>query len=272
MNVNTNKLTLEDKAKYRVALMRDPDKDFGAEFNRTTDLEISLIRQYGFQGIKLIFESQNSENYHLLGQLPDDSPWSSLNNKSMDAAIDTIFASIKGKVPRLVSTMKSRVRHIYAEQKGSQWRLHYLLDMKLYDGRDYFRIYTGGNPNSDAEPNKMLLKYDWTLPTELKAFYAIHDGFGANPDSIFVLSSEQLSVMAEMMNPIVVEQGVSPEGYLFEDLLEFFPDGAGNGQSFIRTKESNSFTVDWDHETWEISEPKGFFQFIDQRLSEIDEE
>lgn len=65
-----------------------------------------------------------------------------------------------------------------------------------------------------------------------------------------------------------------PEDYKFEDLLEFFPDGAGNVQCFYRENldYQNAQTVDWDHEVWEISGKVGFYEFIDERISEIDEE
>lgn len=261
-----SELSKEDLNKFRIELKIDPGKSFDSEFVRATNLENKLANKYGFDGVKLIFEDRNSANYHLLGNIPEASPWSYLNSLDMSGVIDTIFEPIKNKVPKLISAMKKRVRLIYVEKKDITWKLHYLLDMRLYDNRNYYRIYTGGLPNPNAIRNKNLIEFDWSIPLDLQEFYSIHDGF------TFVLSSEQIKVMAEIMNPIIEEQKISPEGYNFDDLLEFFPDGAGNAQCFIRIEEKNNSTVDWDHETWEISEPIGFYEFIDERMSELDEE
>ena len=74
------------------------------------------------------------------------------------------------------------------------------------------------------------------------------------------------------MNPITKRQNVALTDYKFDDLLEFFPDGAGNAQCFLRVGTDIDATVDWDHETWEISEGMSFYDFVDERLSQIDEE
>ncbi|MCG8579928.1 MAG: SMI1/KNR4 family protein, partial [Bacteroidales bacterium] len=171
-----------------------------------------------------------------------------------------------------LSSMKERCLFIYAEQVDSTWHLHYLLKMKLYDDRDYYRVYTGGIPLMNADINTILKKYDWHIPKDLNDFYKIHNGFGEIYNANFVMSNNDIRVMGEMMNPICKEQNSFPENYKFDDLLEFFPDGAGNAQCFYRYKPINNLTVDWDHETWEISNQMGFFEFINQRMSEIDEE
>lgn len=269
MNID-NIIPTELRDKYLLELVRDSKKDFGAEFIRTTNLEASLIRQFGFAGLKLISASSKSELFQL-GSLPLECPWSYLNGKTHDAAIDAVFDPISHKVPQLISKMKERVRFIYADNAGAQWKLHYLLDMKLYDDREYFLIYSGGMPDSDPVVGKSLADYKWPIPKDLREFYAVHNGFGA-ADARCILGSNQLTVMGEMMNPIAKEQNVVAEGYAFDDLLEFFPDGGGNAQCFLRKANDLNSTVDWDHETWEISGESGFFEFIDDRMSELDEE
>ena len=54
------------------------------------------------------------------------------------------------------------------------------------------------------------------------------------------------------------------------ELLEFCPDGAGNAQCFHRRDEEDDDprAVDWDHETWEISDETWFADFADRRLGE----
>ncbi len=54
------------------------------------------------------------------------------------------------------------------------------------------------------------------------------------------------------------------------DLLEFYLDGAGNAQCFY--KNHSNITVDWDYNTWEMSETVIFFEFSNLVLSQIDEE
>ncbi len=268
---DSKELTNTETKKYLQDLERDQDKEFDPEFIRTTSLEVFLLNEYGFDGLKLIFSSRNSESYYQLGNIPQESPWYFLNGKELGEAIDSVFKPINQKVPQLILQMKERVKFIYAEKIDLEWRLHYLLDMKLSDGRDYFQVYTGGQPNKKASLNDALVKYNWSLPSDLVEFYSIHDGFGGH-DSSFVLSSNQLTVMGEMMNPIAKEQNAVPTEYKFDDLLEFFPDGSGNAQCFLRVGADIGTTVDWDHEVWEISERMNFYDFVDERLSQIDEE
>jgi hypothetical protein len=118
--------------------------------------------------------------------------------------------------------------------------------------------------------NENLRKYQWEIPAALKLFYQIHDGFGEIYDGMSILNSRALKVMAEEMNPVSKDENNFPEGYKFEDLLDFFPDGAGNSQCFYR--KAKGLTVDWDHETWELGEKIDFFTFINRQMSVLDEE
>ncbi len=267
---NAENLTAELKERYRNELKIDAEKDFDAEFIRTTNLENKIINKYGFDGIKLLFESRNSANFYKLGEFPNDSPWSRLNDKTISEFITENFQPIAKKIPNLISSLKERCKFIFVEKKEDTWHLHYLLKMKLYDGREYFKIYTGGSPLLHAEPNENLKAFHWNVPNDLKTFYKIHNGFGEIYDANFVMANEDIKVMAEMMDPISKEQNVKPDGYSFDNLLEFFPDGAGNAQCFY--KNNGNSTVDWDHEIWEISEEIGFFEFINERMAAIDEE
>ncbi|MBI1891263.1 MAG: hypothetical protein HYS18_11485 [Burkholderiales bacterium] len=250
---------------YGDQLKRDRSKEFGPEFVRTTDLERQLVNRYGFDAIRLIFEDRNSANYFPLGQLPHDCPWTHLNGLDLRSAIEKIFAPIAADVPTLIETLAERCEHLYAEKSEATWALHYFLNMTLYDERPYYHIYSGGPPNLSPRINPCLAKYDWPIPSDLARLYAVHDGFGP------ILGTEHICVMAEIMDPICQKQDTYPEGYQFRDLLEFHPDGAGNAQCFYR-QDGKFTTVDWDHEVWEISGPQDFFDYIDQRLSELDEE
>lgn len=260
------------KEKYRMELKRNEAQPFDKEFVRTTDLAYSLISKYGFEGVKLINEDSSGDNLYLLGDFPKDCPWYKYNDLKMVPFLQSNFKPVAARIPDLLAAMQERCWFIFADKTESGWQLHYLLKMKLYDNRNYFRVYTGGPPNPDPLINPNLKKYQWDIPKDLKDFYQVHDGFGEIYDANFIVNNEALRVMAEMMDSICAEQNHYPEGYFFKDLLEFFPDGAGNAQCFFRLKNNVYTTVDWDHETWEISEQVGFFEFINQRMSEIDEE
>ena len=258
-------------AELKERLKIDTAQPFEAEWKRTTTLERQMVDQYGYEGIKIIFEDRNSQNYYNLGSLPGDCPWYGLNNLTIEECIDQNFNLITSKVPRLMTALKAHCQFIYAEQRDQDWHLHYFLEMKLHDGRDYYRVYTGGMPVGNLEPNRSLKAFGWELPSDLELFYSIHNGFGEIYDVRYIRSDTELSVMGDLMNPIVEGGGGKPEGYVFDDLLEFFPDGVGNSQCFIRTPEGIDQTVDWDHEVWTISAPIDFYTFIDAQLSVIDE-
>lgn len=275
----SKKLTSELQEKYRNELKRDTKKDFKIEFRRITNLENKILNQYGFDGVKLLFESKNSTNYYQLGEFPKECPWTEFNKKSIKEFIESNFKPISEKVPSLITTLKNRCSFIYAEKKENTWHLHYLLKKKLNDGRDYFLVYTGGKPLLNPKPNKSLKYYKWDIPKDLKLFYKIHNGFARLEYGIAegVLDNESIYILAKYMNKVSEEDNIKPEGYVFEDLLEFFPDGGGNAQCFY--KNNSNVTVFWDHETWEISgetsqipEEIEFYKFIDKKLSQIDEE
>ncbi len=267
---NYENLTSELKEKYREELKRD-DEAFDTEFIRITNLENKIINKYGFNGIKLIFESKNGANFYQLGELPNDCPWVILNHKTIAEFISDNFQSISNKIPNLITSLKERCKFIFAEKRENTWHLHYLLYQKLYDDRDYFTIYTGGSPLLNAEPNENLKRFNWTVPNDLKTFYKIHNGFGEilTISDNLLLGNKDIKVMAEVMNPICKKQNITPDDYSFDDLLEFFSDGCGNAQCFY--KNNGNSTVDWYHEDWEISEEIDFFEFIDKRMSAIDE-
>ena len=55
--------------------------------------------------------------------------------------------------------------------------------------------------------------------------------------------------------------------YNTDDLLLFFPDGAGNGRFFYRQREASTHIVDWDHETRKLTPEVSFWEFVDNWLS-----
>jgi hypothetical protein len=169
-------------------------------------------------------------------------------------------------------------------QNKNQWYLLYYTDIVLLYKKDmpYYKIFAGGSPIKDASfTNARLKKLGWKIPKSLKEFYNIHNGFGnLATDSIWwadcVVPMDKLNDLGELMNPIAKEQNDFPKDYAYNDLLEFYPDGAGNTQCFNRygldKNQDDIPTCDWDHETREVGGSEDFWEFLDERLNYFDEE
>ena len=172
-----------------------------------------------------------------------------------------------------MTAFEENCTHLLAERRELDWCLHYSVRGNLHSGVFHFWHFIGGPPRSVPEKNPVLKKFAWDIPDDLLAFYSVHDGFECTGRvRARVLSSSEITVMADYMNPIAEEIGQSPEGYCFEDLLEFCPDGGGNAQCFRREGHRDLSTVDWEHESWELDNSQPFFEFVDQQLSNLYEE
>lgn len=267
------KLSSQQKEKFYEQLEINPQKELQNELNRTAELEYEIVTQYGIEGAEIVLYDDDSPELYLLGDFPAECPWFELNDKGTVGFVKSVFKAIKNQAPDFVEAMKDRCLFVFAEKGESGWWINYVINIKLADGRDYFRVFAGAEPNLDPEPNDNLDKYGWKIPEDLQRFYAIHDGFG-DADAQNILSTAELRVLAEEMDPVCKEQDLFPEGYKFSNLLEFCSDGEGNAQCFWRkkVKEQNPITVDWDHETWELSYKKEFFSFLNTSFSALDEE
>lgn len=266
------KMTEQQKEEYIELLEIDPQKELQNELIRTSELENKLIREFGVDAAQIVLFNDSKVKLFPLGEFPEDCPWFDLNDKNTTGFIKTVFKPLKSKLPEMVETMKDRSLFIFAEQTQGRWTVNYVLDIELEDGRSYFRVYSGDAPCSTVEQNESLERYNWRVPDSLAEFYAVHDGFG-DSDAHYILSSNDLRVLAEVMDPVCKEQDIYPEDYKFSNLLEFCSDGEGNAQCFFRKsiKETDPVTVDWDHENWDLSYEMNFFEFIDECFSTVDE-
>jgi hypothetical protein len=146
------------------------------------------------------------------------------------------------------------------------WEMAYVSNRALHDGTPYVETFLGGAPNQAPVLVQRLIDLGWKLPRPLRALYAIHDGLG--PEGGGIHASRSLIDLGEIMGPIMARQGLVPGGYEFDDLLEFWRDGAGNAQCFHRRYpgDDDPPTVDWDHETREISGPSSLADFAEEAL------
>jgi ankyrin repeat protein len=265
---NAGLLSEEQKAAYVAQLQTDDREDWNKEWIRVTNLQFQLIEKYGFEGYKLA--EGLGEGYAALGEFPAESPWASLNGLSIPDAIAAVFKPIAAEIPKLIKALQNRCLYIYTgKNESGEWQLYYVVQKILHDKRYYYSILVGGSPLPDALPAPSLQAYGWELPEDLVALYAIHNGFGEADRGI--LPNEELMVMAGFM-PASQEGEEYDLDYSFEDLLVVSGDGAGNYTCIHRLQEDEFELVDWDHETWELSEMGDLFDFMNGNLGEIDED
>ena len=262
-------ITTKQKEQFLKELEINGNENFDSELVRTTELEMQIINDFGFEGIQLINDTRNGANYHNLGDFPEDCPWHYLNNLSIDKAIDAVFEPVHDMVSlEFMTDMKERCQYLYVEKTEGSWMLHYWLMVTLYDNRMYYKVLSGGEPLSGAQPNSSLQQYGWEIPEDLAIFYTVHNGFGENGNSI-VYPNSNLVVMEDY-----IQGSGEDDEYSFEDLLEIANDGCGNTVCFFRNTEDDEMghdVVDWDHETGELTDLFGFWIYLDDAIYNLDE-
>ncbi|HEY0063166.1 MAG TPA: hypothetical protein VGC21_13675 [Telluria sp.] len=248
------------RAQLKRELISDKALPFEQEFCRTTDLERSILDQFGRSGAEFIVSQHN-----LVPSFDATCPWQIEGLAAVDA-VDKVLSPLRRLLPEFVSTLEERIRWVVPVRSEGEWQLVYLVDRALYDGRPYYELIVGGAPNLAPQLSERAASLGWKVPDAIKTLCLVHDGFGAVDSAI--LASRYLVDLGEIMDPIAKEQSFVPDDYEFQDLLEFCPDGAGNCQAFHRQRrdDPNPLTVDWDHETREISGERPFFEFVDERL------
>ena len=255
------------------ALEREPGADFQADFVRRTNLERTIIDETGLPGLAFLMKRKFDAEVWPLEDAPAGCPWGP--GASPEETIRAVFEPIAGELPGFLPELVKHCLGILSARMDGAWYLLYACDMRLYDGRRYYNVYVGGAPDPSPQLPEQPRALGWTMPPDLVRFYAVHDGFGAAAGqggsfwwNNYVKPARELRTMGELMNPIVEEQKWDVP-FSFDDLLEFCPDGSGNCQSFVR---SSGGTVDYDHEVVELSDEMPFFEFIDERLPNFEEE
>lgn len=248
------------RAQLKRELIRDRGLPFEQEFRRTTDLERSILDQFGQSGAEFIVSQNN-----FVPSFDATCPWQLEGLAAVDA-VDKVLSPLRRLLPEFVSTLEERIQWVVPVRSEGDWKLVYLVDRTLYDERPYYGLIVGGAPNCSPRLSDRAESLGWTVPQSMKKLCLVHDGFGAVDGGI--LSTRYLVDLGEIMDPIAKEQGFVPDDYEFQDLLEFCSDGAGNCQAFHRNSrdDADPYTVDWDHETREISCEMSFFEFVDERL------
>jgi hypothetical protein len=109
------------------------------------------------------------------------------------------------------------------------------------------------------------------MPEDLKELYSVHGNFGdlksalRNQLSHCIAAAERLETSLTFLEDKIEEWELD---YSFFDLLPFWEDDAGNCQNFYKIEpiENSYATVDWDHETKEVSGYSTLAEFIDYQF------
>lgn len=255
----------------------------GDDFEAMGRVEFEAFNQWGREAVELILNRYRDVPLRVteLDALPEDHPWRVWSELDPGKAVRRGFEGIAEQASTLVDALAHHVRAIYVIELKDDYSLVYACDAEEGYGeqrKPRLSLLFGGPSLKDqelemidAQLSDYVKSCGWSVPEELRAIYKIHHGLGHlsafvddfdNAGSIVPASS--LFVLGEIMNEIAEEQDFEPQGYRFDDLLAFFNDGAGNSENFFRQlpNEQPVGTVDWDHETREVSSVRPFWEFV----------
>jgi hypothetical protein len=253
-------------------------EDFKACWRRTSRRRYEVVRDLGADGVRLWLLADDVR-FELLcrpGEVPADAgcPWELPVGIEPAAVVDRCFGPLVDRLPATFAALREECRLTLALRQQGRWRLLYVLPHTLHDGLPYWQFVGGGPPLADPQLLKTVRDLGWRMPRPLREFYAVHDGFGQGyyDDHLWshiLVPCSRLHLLSDWVDTL--GKGADYDGH---DLLEFFPDGTGNGQSFRRRtpEDDDPPTFDWDHETWQLSGPTDFFDFLDERLIQLNEE
>jgi hypothetical protein len=238
-----------------------------------------VVRDLGADGVRLWLLADDVR-FELLcrpGEVPPDAgcPWELPAGIEPAEVVERCFGPLADRLPLTFDALREECRLILALRQAGRWRLLYVLPYTQRDGQDYWQFVGGGPPLADPQLPKTALDLGWRMPRPLREFYAVHDGFGSHHYDNPLGWSQILEPCSrlDLLSKWVDTLGNGAD-YDSHDLLEFYPDGAGNGQYFHRRTRGDDDppTFDWDHETWELSGPVDFFDFLDGELIRLVEE
>ncbi|MDH5507706.1 MAG: SMI1/KNR4 family protein, partial [Anaerolineae bacterium] len=123
--------------------------------------------------------------------------------------------------------------------------------------------WLGGLPIEKREIISVEQKLAINLPSSLKLFSNIHNGFlldGASAFGVRPLNSLFCLDDYDIFSDLDID-------YDPKKCLAFCGDGAGNEQCFSINHpihENDYMTYDWDHETRELTKPQSFWDFLER--------
>jgi hypothetical protein len=254
-------------------------EDFDACWRRTSRRRHEVVRDLSSEGVRLwlLADDVRFEALCRPGEVPPDAgcPWELPVGIDPAAVVERYFGHLANKLPMTFDALREECRLTLTLRQAGRWQLLYVLPYTHSDGQDSWQFIGGGPPLADPQLPKKVRNLGWRMPKPLREFYAFHDGFGSghydNPYgwSQLLEPCSRLRLLSDHVDTLA--NGADYDG---RDLLEFFPDGTGNGQYFRRhtPEDDDPPTFDWDHETWELSGPADFFDFLDGELIRLEDE
>lgn len=242
--------------------------------------QVELVEKYGREGLMIFLDTEtqvyvgDGPNRSLdimhYTEVPEACPWFHLHELPRDEVIRKVWENWP------VKFTKSLVEYcldLFVIFENNTWFLVYPYLAKNYDDARYYEFFAGSQPNPGAELPKALVEAGWKMPQDLKKLYAVHGRFGhaksvlTGDRSDNIVPAEKLETSLTFLEEYVEEWEAD---YSFYDLLPFYEDSCGNSQNFFKTQwEVDSYaTVDWDHETKEVSGYNYLSEFIDYRFGE----
>ncbi|WP_300662470.1 hypothetical protein [Fluviicola sp.] len=242
--------------------------------------ELELVEKYGQEGLLILLDTKTQvyvsdgpnrslEIMHYTA-VPETCPWHHLHELPRNEAIRKAWENWPID---FVKSLEEYCVDLFAVFENNTWFLIYPYLAKNYDDTHYYAFLGGSQPHPDAQLPKELLEAGWNMPHDLKELYAVHGHFG-NAQSVLtgdrsdnISPAEKLETSLTFLEEYVDEWEAD---YSFFELLPFHEDSCGNSQNFFKPEwEVDTYsTVDWDHETKEISGRSSLAEFIDHRFGE----
>lgn len=260
------------------SFFRDSELDFTKQLKAYYQYQLELVKKYGRDGLMVFLDTEtqvyvdgvNNRSLEIMhySEVPESCPWYNLHLLPLDQAIRKAWE----KFPvELVDSLEKYTLDLFAIFEGGKWYLAYAYQVTDYENNVYYEFLGGREPDPDAKLSKDLVKAGWKMPEDLKELYSVHGNFGnlksalRDDRSHCISAAEKLEASLIFLEEYVKEWEAD---YSFFDLLPFWEDGAGNCQNFWKTEpiENSYATVDWDHETKDISGYSTLAEFIDYQF------
>ena len=148
--------------------------------------------------------------------------------------------------------------------------LYYIYKIATRD-RTFWHGWLAGPPANQQDFAAFEQRFGKELPSSYKTFSQIHNGFLS--DGLTGYGMNPVDEWLPLSRTFDLSDGERQAMDYDPDLLvEFCPDGLGNGQYYDYRKpilDDDYMTVDWDHETRQISKPEPFFSFIPKSVAKV---
>lgn len=271
------KLTADQQKEIRQKLksfFKDQKLDFIEQLKAYYDYQVELVKTHGREGLMVFLDTEtevyvdgvNNRSLEIMhySEVPESCPWYYLHELPQNEAIRKTWKNFSIDFVDLLETHTLELFSIFEEEK---WYLVYAYQVKDYADNIFYEFLGGREPNPDVKLPKDLMKAGWKMPQDLKELYSVHTNFGdlksalRDDNSHCISSAEKLETSLTFLEEYVEEWEAD---YSFFDLLPFWEDGAGNCQNFYKKEpiDDSYLTVDWDHETKEISGSSTLAEFI----------